>query len=260
MFTRVDWLIFSIYFWSQFITKQLFWYISGIKKMKCKYCSSTDTICKGKYGIKQRFLCKSCGKYQQDLYQYKLYNEKDDAKLKVLNAEGVGISSLSRILGYSKATIIRRLIYLESLIIRPIYHEENQVYEVDEMKTFVGTKKSGGERWITYAINRETRQVMDISFGSRNKENLGKVINTLKSYNPAKIVTDKLNTYPNLIAPHNHDTRRYSNNRIERSNLTLRTNIKRLARKTICYSKSDKMLEACVLLYLDYHYWKLKMS
>lgn len=228
--------------------------------MKCNYCCSTDTICKGTYGIKQRFLCKSCGKYQQDLYLYKLYNEKDDIKLKVYNAEGVGISSMSRILGYSKGTVIRRLLYLKSLIIRPIYHEVNQIYEVDEMWTFVRTKKPEGFRWITYAINRKTNQVMDVSIGSRNKDNLGKVINTLKSYNPAKIVTDKLNTYPNLIAPCNHDTTRYSNNRIERSNLTLRTNIKRLSRKTICFSKSDKMLEVCVLLYLDYHYWKLKMS
>jgi len=152
--------------------------------MKCNYCCSTDTIWKGKYGIKQCFLSKSCGKYQQDLYVYKLYNEKDDIKLKVYNAEGVGISSMSRILGYSKGTDIRRLLYLNSLIIRSIYHEVNQIYEVDEMETYVWTKKPEGFRWITYAINRKTNQVMDVSIGARNKENLGKVINTLKSYNP----------------------------------------------------------------------------
>jgi len=102
----------------------------------------------------------------------------------VYNAEGVGISSMSRILGYSKGTDIRRLLYLNSLIIRSIYHEVNQIYEVDEMETYVWTKKPEGFRWITYAINRKTNQVMDVSIGARNKENLGKVINTLKSYNP----------------------------------------------------------------------------
>ena len=128
------------------------------------------------------------------------------------------------------------------------------------MWTFVGRKAPSNYSWITYAMNRRTRCVIDVAFGSRNRKNLKQVIDSVKAQNPKKIVTDKLITYPNLVKPHNHDTTRYSNNRIERGNLTLRTHIKRLFRKTICFSKSQKMLEACVLLYLDFHYWKLKME
>jgi insertion element IS1 protein InsB len=228
--------------------------------MKCTHCSNKTLICKGKRGIKQRYQCKSCGKYQQNIYSYTLYKQRDDKRIKVLNAEGVGIRSMSRILGYSQGTIIRRILYLASNVTRPIYCEYNQVYEVDEMWTFVGSKDPSNYCWITYAINRRTRCVIDIAFGSRNKANLGKVINAVKVHSPKKIVTDKLNSYPNLVAPAEHDTTRYSNNRIERANLTLRTNIKRLSRRTICFSKSQKMLEACVLLYLDFHYWRLKME
>ena len=228
--------------------------------MKCNHCSNKTLIRKGKRGIKQRYQCKSCNKYQQNTYSYTLYDCRDDKRIKVLNAEGVGIRSMSRILGYSQGTIIRRVLYLASKVTRPIYCEHNQVYEVDEMWTFVKRKFPECYCWITYAINRKTRQVIDVAFGSRSKQNLGKVINAVKSQNPKKIVTDRLNTYPNLIAPEKHDTTRYSNNRIERANLTLRTNIKRLSRKTICFSKSQKMLEACVLLYFDFHYWKLKME
>lgn len=92
-------------------------------------------IRKGTRGIKQRYKCKSCGKYQQDIYTYKRYDSKDDENIKLLNAEGVGIRSMSRILGYSKRTIIRRILYLASKIVKPIYMENNQVYEVDEMWT-----------------------------------------------------------------------------------------------------------------------------
>lgn len=228
--------------------------------MRCNYCSQETLIKKGKRGIKQRYQCKSCGKYQQDVYTYKMYDLRDDKRIKIYNSEGVGIRSMSRILGYSEATIIRRILYLASKITRPIYSENNQVYEVDEMWTYVGKNDPSCYSWITYAINRRTNAVIDVAFGSRNKTNLKQVIDSVKSHNPKKIVTDKLIIYPNLVKPIEHDTNRYSNNHIERGNLTLRTHIKRLFRKTICFSKSQKMLEACVLLYFDFHYWKLTME
>lgn len=228
--------------------------------MKCRYCSEERCINKGKRGIRQRLKCLNCHKYQQDGYSYKLYNQKDDRNIRILNAESVGISSMSRILGYSIGTILRRISYLASLVRKPVYCEHNQVYEVDEMWTYIGRNRTENHTWITFAINRRTCSVIDISFGSRSSENLGKVIQSVKAQNPRKIITDKLAAYPNLVNPFEHDTRRYANNKIERMNLTLRTHLKRLSRQTICYSKSQKMLEACVLLYLDYHYWCLKMK
>ncbi len=228
--------------------------------MKCRNCSKTELIRKGRIGIKQRYQCKNCGKYQQDIYTYQRYDSKDDDNIKMLNAEGVGIRSMSRILGYSKRTIIRRTLYLASKIVKPIYMENNQVYEVDEMWTFVGNKHPSNFSWITYAMNRKTNKIIDVAFGSRSKKNLKQVIDAVKAQKPRKIITDKLRIYPNLVKPNNHDTSRYSNNHIERGNLTLRTHIKRLFRKTICFSRSQKMLEACVLLYFDFHHWKLKMK
>lgn len=228
--------------------------------MKCNNCGRRSLICKGRRGIKQRFQCKKCGKYQQDIYTYKLYDSKDDSRIKTYNAEGMGIRSMSRILGYSHGTIIRKLLHLASKVKKPFYLENNQIYEVDEMWTFVGRKDMSHSSWITYAINQKTNQIIDVAFGSRNKKNLKQVIDSVKAQNPKKIITDKLNTYPNLVKPTEHDTTRYSNNHIERGNLTLRTHIKRLFRQTICFSRSQKVLEACVLLYFDFHNWKLKMD
>jgi IS1 family transposase len=228
--------------------------------MKCNYCNSEKIVKKGKRGVKTRYLCNSCNKSFQDKYTYTLYNSKDDWWIKSLNANSVGIRSIARILRYSTGTILRRILYLSSKVTKPIYYERNQVYEVDELWTFVGTNKPSNYAWVSYAINRYTGNVIDIVVGPRTKVNLEKVIYTLKSLSPKKIITDKNPSYPNLIVPYDHDTKRYANNKIERNNLNFRTHLKRLSRKTICYSKSLKMLQACVLLYLDFNYWNLKIS
>lgn len=140
--------------------------------MRCNHCSGKSLVCKGKVGIKQRFQCKTCKKYQQDIYVYKRYNSDDDIRIKVLNAEGVGIRSMSRILGYSSPTIIRRILYLASKITKPIYFESNQIYEVDELWTYVGKNCTSSYSWITYAMNRRTRCVIDVAFGSRSNKEL----------------------------------------------------------------------------------------
>lgn len=225
---------------------------------KCIYCSSNQCIKKGKRNKKQRYQCKSCKKYQLKEYTYTLYDKKHDKTILSLNAESIGISSLARHLKYSKATILRRIAYLASKVKRPRLLEFGQVYEVDEMWTYVSNCKEREVKWVTHAINRKTNQVVDFVVGRRTKENLAIIINKLKILYPKKIITDKLSSYPNLIYPVNHDTTRYSNNKIERSNLNLRTHIKRLSRKTICYSKSEKMLENCVLLYFYWNNWQIR--
>lgn len=203
-------------------------------------------------------MCKVCGKYQLEIYKYNLYNFKDDKKLIAFNAESTSISSMSRLLNYSKQTIIRRIKTLAKKVVKPVLYERNQEYEVDEMWTFIGENKPQNYVWITYGMNRKTKQIIDVVVGKRTKENLGIVINKIKELIPKKIITDRLNIYPNLVYPVTHDRSRYRNNRIERSNLTLRQDIKRLSRKTLSFSKSLEMLEATLLLYFYWHNWSMK--
>ncbi|MDR0844770.1 MAG: IS1 family transposase, partial [Tannerella sp.] len=64
-----------------------------------------------------------------------------------------------------------------------------------------------------------------------------------------KIYTDRLRQYKTLIPSAIHHTSLYGTNHIERNNLTIRTHIKRLARKTICYSKSMVILLSVMKIY-----------
>ncbi len=214
----------------------------------CRYCSATCKK-KGFYKGIQKLYCPACNRYQRVAYRYRLATLKNDHNIVLLNNEGMGISSISRYLHIPKTTVRRRILLISKKLKPPAISETNQVYEVDEMQTFIKENKPSSYTYITYAINRATKQVIDFVVGSRSKEVIGKVTAKLLSLSPKKIYTDGLNIYPSLIPQNLHRVFRYHTNTIERNNLTLRTHIKRLARKTICFSKSILMLTACLKLY-----------
>ncbi len=216
-------------------------------KMECKNCKS-KCIKKGFNKTKQRWFCKCCKHHCQNDYVYRICNKEDEDMIIRLQNEGVGINGIGRLLKISKSNIVNKIRKLGLQIIKPEVIECSQEYEVDEMYTFI--KNKNDSCYITYALNKKTKQVIDFVVGKRTKENIGKVIEKLILLNPIKIFTDKLNIYPGLIDKSIHVANAYKINHIERFNLQLRTQLKRLSRKTICFSKSKSMLENCLRLYL----------
>ncbi len=218
-----------------------------LRSMECKNCRGL-CIKKGCQNRRQKYYCKTCKLYQQKTYTYRLSTKADEEIIVKLNNIGVGISGIASFTGLSKSSIINKIRAIASKINRTKIIEDQQEYEVDEMHTIIKSKEN--PCYIIYALNRRTRQVVDFVIGSRTKENIGKIIGSLRLLNPKRIYTDKLNVYPGLIHKSIHRTSVYQINHIERFNLTLRTHLKRLSRRTICYSKSKAMLESCLRLYL----------
>ena len=120
-------------------------------------------------------------------------------------------------------------------IVKPKFNEKHQYYELDEMRIVVNHKSN--EAWITYAINRNTKQIINFIVGRKTKRNLSKITKSALQLNPKQIFTDHLSTYKNLIPKNLHNTTKKNTTIIERNNLTLRIRLKRLSRKTICFSK-----------------------
>ena len=214
---------------------------------KCKYCKSTTCV---KAGLQknqtQRYLCKSCKRYQQAEYKYESYAI-NDKQIRLYVCEGVGIRSMGRMLSISKNTVIKRIRALASGIVAPTVYQSKQVYEMDEMYTFIQNKTK--ECWIAYCINRKTGCVIDFRIGGRTLKVLKPVVESMLYRQPKRIYTDKLSHYENLIPKKLHRISQYGTNKIERLNLTLRTHIKRLNRRSICFSKKRDMLEACLKIY-----------
>ena len=214
--------------------------------LKCPYCKGYS-VKNGKSRCgKQRFHCKICKRYFLEYYTRESYRPKINEKIIRLLKEGFGISNLSRYLNISKTTVLRRIhVIAEKLRRPPVLF--NQTYEIDEQWTYVKSKSQ--PTWIIYALCRETKQIVDFVVGSRTNEIIGRVVNKLVLSNPIKIYTDKLLNYRTLIPAYIHVTKRGGTNHIERQNLENRKDLKRLGRKTICYSKSIAILSACLKIY-----------
>ena len=90
---------------------------------------------------------------------------------------------------------------------------------------------------------------MAVNVGDRNTKNLRLVVNKLLLLRPNRIYTDRLNIYPSLIPKEMHKRFQYCTNKIEGMNLTLRTHIKRLSRRTICFTRNKTYLEAHLKIY-----------
>ena len=169
-----------------------------------------------------------------------------NSNLLSLLKEGCGIRSISRLLAISPTTTIRRILTISNQIKRPSI-VRSKMYEVDELCTYIGNKNR--KRWVAYSLRKDTKEVVNFAVGTRTKRTLQQITNSLLLSEATTIYTDKLNIYKSLIPSAIHCSRQYRINHIERKNLTLRTHLKRLNRKTICFSKSILMLTACLKIY-----------
>jgi IS1 family transposase len=161
--------------------------------------------------------------------------------------EGIGIRGIARVLKISVTTVIGRIKRIAKSINKSCAYVKNRIYEIDELWTFVGKKQN--EKWITYSIDRMTKEVVGFHVGNRTKDKLQQVTSKVLMREPKRICTDGLIIYRSLIPKELHRVGLPNTRHIERFNLNLRTHLKRLSRKTICFSKSTEMLEACLKIY-----------
>lgn len=162
---------------------------------------------------------------------------------------------MARIIECAPSTIQRWVLKIAKDIHIPWYSEYGQEYQIDEMWTFIGEKKPSNFIWVTYVINLKTKDVISYKVGSRSKNCLNTVTNCLLDLYPKKIFSDKWKAYPALIPSEIHSTVRYKTNLIERMNLTIRNRVKRLARKSLSFSKSMKMLDATLKIFFQTINW-----
>jgi len=219
--------------------------VSGNSCYQCVDEGNTVKNGKTKNG-KQRYLCKNCGKTFLTTYTYNGCHPSMDSRLKELTKEGVGIRSSSRILKISTSTVINKILRIAAELVPPVIGA-GKVFEMDEMCTYVGRKDK--LTWIAYAICVESKEVVGLFVGRRTNKTLRKVVSRLILLNPKEIFTDKLKNYRYIIPENIHCTKRHGTNNIECKNTALRAHLKRLNRRTICYSKSIAMLVACLKIY-----------
>ena len=88
--------------------------------------------------------------------------------------------------------------------------------------------------------------------GTRKEAMLLKLKALLVPFGITRFYTDKAGVYQRHLPPVQHTVGKLTMQKIERKHLTLRTRLKRLARKTLCFSRSCVMHDLIIGLYMNY--------
>jgi insertion element IS1 protein InsB len=121
--------------------------------------------------------------------------------------------------------------------------------EVDEMWSFVGKKKE--PRWLWHALDHQTGKVLAYVFGRRKDEVFRQLKALLTPFGITRYYTDDWGAYERNLNPAVHCPGKGNTQQIERKHLTLRTRIKRLVRKMICFSKSIELHDIVIGLFIN---------
>jgi insertion element IS1 protein InsB len=122
--------------------------------------------------------------------------------------------------------------------------------EIDEMWSFVGAKET--ERWLWHALDHRTGRVLAYVVGTRKDAEFLKLRALLAPVGIEHYYTDKARVYQRHLPPAQHTVGKLTMQKIERKHLTLRTRLKRLARKTLSFSRSWVMHDLPIGLYMNY--------
>jgi insertion element IS1 protein InsB len=129
--------------------------------------------------------------------------------------------------------------------------------EMDEMWSYVGDK--GHQRWLWHAIDHHSGAILAYVLGTHADTVFVKLKQLLAPFGITRFYTDDWGTYQRNLPTQQHTIGKENTQKIERKHLTLRTRIKRLARKTICFSKAIRMHDIVIGLFVNRYEFGLQI-
>ena len=126
--------------------------------------------------------------------------------------------------------------------------------EMDEFWSFVETKSN--QRWTWFAMDKRSGLILAWHNGKRTNEDFKMLLAHLSNIPINLYYTDDWGAYSSLLPEDKHVIGKDQTWKIERKNLNFRTHIKRLNRKTICYSKDTETHDNVIGMYIERHYYR----
>ena len=121
--------------------------------------------------------------------------------------------------------------------------------EADEMWSYVGKKRE--PRWLWHAIDHRSGHILAYVLGRRTDEVFLKLKALLEPFGITRYYTDYWGAYTRHLDADEHQAGKRNTQQIERKHLTLRTRLKRLVRRTICFSRSIQMHDIVIGLFVN---------
>jgi len=161
--------------------------------------------------------------------------------------ERISLRGIERVFKVCRQTVakwiqdyVRQLPVLSDTL---MLYEVGDVLEIDELWSFVGSKEH--KRWIWVALCRRTRQIVAYYIGKRDELAAQQLWQRIEyPYTLCPMYTDQYQAYNGVLPEQLHwakDKKSGATSHIERWNNTLRQRLARFVRKTLSFSKCDRM-------------------
>jgi insertion element IS1 protein InsB len=98
-------------------------------------------------------------------------------------------------------------------------------------------RKKSNQRWLWHAIDHVTGNVLAYVFGKRKDTVFKELQSPLEPFGLKRFYTDDWGAYERHLDKEKHEIGKAHTQKIERKNLNFRARIKRLTRRTLCFSK-----------------------
>ena len=201
---------------------------------------------------KQRYRCKGCGKSFLYVlsYSYRACIPLLKQLIVPMTLNASGIRDTAPVLQISTNTVLRVLRHSAQQIKEPSVPPRIKDLELDEQWSFVGNKQH--QCWLCYGRNRGSGRIAAFVLGRRTDACCAQLMAKLSRCQVQHFYTDDWQSYGKCLDPQCHHIGKKGTQSIERCNLNFRTHLKRLQRRTICFSRSPLMHECVIKLYIDY--------
>ncbi|WP_416666325.1 IS1 family transposase [Egbenema bharatensis] len=219
--------------------------------MQCPECGATHIRKNGKRKGKQNHICVACGRQFIDTYDpHRGYSDEFRRECIKMYLNGSGFRAIERVKGVHHTTVIT---WVQQVAMRlpDAYAPETppEVGELDELETFVGSKKT---IWLWTAVDHFKKGILGWVLGDHSAETFVPLWQTVADWNCYFYVTDGWSVYPGFIPDGDQIVSKTYMTRVESENTRLRHYLARLHRKTLCYSKAVEMLAHSIRLLLHY--------
>ena len=141
------------------------------------------------------------------------------------------------------------LVEVDIYLVEPPKEKNTVSSEIDEMWSYVDKKSN--PRWLWHAIDHKTGLVLAYVFGQRKDEVFLELKELLQPFGISRFYTDDWGAYSRHLEKQKHIVGKQNTQRIESKHINLRTRIKRLARKTICFSKTVRLHDIVIGIFIN---------
>ncbi len=213
--------------------------------MHCPSCDSDKVVKNGRiHNKKQRFICKICGRQFVENPTNKIISQETKKQIDKLLLERISLAGIVRVTDVSARWLQNYVNKKYKKTPKKIDVKEKPkgrlTIECDEAWSFVGNKNN--KQWIWLAIDKDTREIIGVYVGNRDKEGALGLWNSIPGvYRQCAVsYTDFRSSYDEIFPSKRHRSvgkETGKTNHIERFNNTMRQRISRLVRKTLSFSK-----------------------